>query len=336
MQFGNDKSRIIRGLAIILMVTGHSCPGKIIPFAVPLFSFLVGYGYEFAKTRDLRHAVKRIWHLLAHFWFILLGICLPIAIFYTHYKISPGNFVLNMFGMWGGLNYYCWYVSFYILAMLTMPFLSRIIDRYRWQGLVVLLLIFGAIYGAYYFYPKLLTIEIIKRFDRYFKFMPIVLSAYWMAHYKVFSRINIEAGGKIMWISLVGMVAFYLLRGIPYAKTADFIVTPLFVGAVALLMDSGEQISAVSSKLFGYLKVALTDLGIKSMHIWFLHALFFTASTKKLFVFMNPVLGNPVLRVCVILCASWLLSIFTMKLYDLLSGSLSKAHGAVKSRLRIA
>lgn len=324
MQFGNDKSRIIRGLAIILMVTGHTMPGKIIPFAVPLFSFLVGYGYEFAKAKNLCHAAKRIWHLLAHFWFILLGICLPIAVFYTHYAVSLNNLVLNMFGMWGGLNYYCWYVNFYILAMLTMPLLSRIIDRYGLKGLLPLMIFFGVGYWALEYVHALSTNPIASRFNRYFKLMPIVLAAYWMAHYKIFSRINLKAGKKMIAPALLGMAAFYMFRGIPYAKIADFAVTPLFVGSVALLIDSVDTLSARVVRIFGYVKMALTDLGIKSMNIWFLHALFFTASTKTLFKFMTPLYVTPIVKVLVILCASWLLSTIVMKLYDLLASSLAK------------
>lgn len=324
MQFGNDKSRIIRGLAIILMVTGHSCPGKIIPFAVPLFSFLVGYGYEFARTRNLRHAAKRIWHLLSHFWFILLGICVPIAVFYTHARIPVHKVIMNMFGLWGGLNYFCWYVNFYILAMLTMPFLSKIIDRYNWRGLAGLLILFGVIYGAYYFFPELTKIEVVKRFERYFKYMPVVLGGYWMAHYKVFSFIKLKAGSVMIWLSLVAIIAFYLLRGVPYAKVADFIITPLFAGAVALFFESAETLSAAGAKLFGYIKIALTDLGIKSMHIWFLHAIFFTAVTKKMFRFMDPLMKEDVPRVITVLAASWLLAVCTMKLYSFLSSSSGK------------
>lgn len=221
------------------------------------------------------------------------------------------------------------------MAMLSMPFISRVIDRYGWRGLMPMLLCSGGAYWALVTFPQMPYYSFASRFIRYFQFMPIVMAAYWLAHYKVFSHLDIKPGKKILIASVVAIVVLYIFRGIPYAKIADFAVVPLFAASVALLCDSAEAFSITVSKVYGWVKIALTDLGIKSMHIWFLHALFFTASTKTLFKFMTPVLGNPVVRVLVILLASWFLSVCTMKLYSLLSGSVSRLHGIIKTRLRL-
>lgn len=324
MQFGNDKSRIIRGLAIILMVTGHSCPGKIIPFAVPLFSFLVGYGYEFAKQKDIAHSFKRIKHLLLHFWFILFAICLPIAVFFTHYKFSVSQLALNMFGCWGGFNFYCWYVYFYILAMLSMPLLSRIIDRFKLKALIPMVLLFLATYVTISLTPNLNSHEWISKIGRYCKLMPIVLTAYWMAHEKIFNKVHLEGGLITGTIATSIAIGVYLLRYYDEYKIADFLTTPVIIGAISLLTESLAKTTGIIHKIALWAKTTLTDLGIKSMHIWFLHSLFFAHSTKGLFAFLKPLMQTDVSRVLTVLICSWILSIATMKLYTLLEKAVSR------------
>lgn len=49
IDFGPDKSQILRGLAIIFMITLHNDTLPEFKICVPIFTFLVGYGYAFAK-----------------------------------------------------------------------------------------------------------------------------------------------------------------------------------------------------------------------------------------------------------------------------------------------
>lgn len=308
MQFGNDKSRIIRGLAIVLMVTGHTLPRKIIPFAAPLFSFLVGYGYAYAKEKNLRHAGKRIWHLLSNFWFILFCICVPIAIFYTHYKFTGTQLLLNMFGLWPGFNYYCWYVNFYILAMIAMPGLSRLIDRYNLKALIPIIILFCGTYFLLEFHPGFESNKLTGTFDRFCKLMPIVVAAYWIARQQIYNQIRITPGGKTA-IAAIGVIACaYLIRAIIPHNYLDFLLCPIFAGGVAILFDSVGIIGGWIAKVGGWCNAIITDLGMKSMHIWFLHSLFLAHSTKGLFSFLTPLYSNPVSKVTVILIASWLLA----------------------------
>lgn len=279
LAFGNDMSRIVRGIAVVLMVTGHSLPGKIIPFAVPLFSFLVGYGYFFARTRTLRHAATRIWHLLSHFWLILFGICLPAALISWTEPIKTQEVLLNMVGLCGRFNFYCWYIYFYIAAMLLMPVVSRGIDRFGFKATIGFSLFFGAIAGSIFQWGgSWLTtgspnvVSVIYRVCRY---MPIVVVGYWLAKEKIFSRIPLRRSIYTAVGAMVLLAAVYLFRGLPYVTLLDLLWTP--VAAAAL---------AVPFNLYALplLRLLLTELGLKSMGIWFLHALFFTHATRNLFL----------------------------------------------------
>lgn len=307
------------------MVTNHCLPGKIIPFAAPLFTFLVGYGYEFAKQKNLRHAAIRIWHLLINFWFILFGLCVPIAIFYTHYKFTAEQLIMNMFGLWPGFNYYCWYVYFYILAMLCMPWLSRLIDRYGLRALIPMVILFLGVHEYLHFNSGLLSDKWIERLNRFCELMPIVVTAYWLAHYKIFSKIHIKYNGISALLALIVISGVYLMRYFQTVKLLDFINCAVFSAAIAVLFDSVATLGKSAALLTGKTIAILTDLGIKSMYIWFIHSIFIAHSTRSLFKFMEPLYKYPVSKVLTILLTSWLLSILLMRVYNLLSSLISKA-----------
>lgn len=152
--FGPDKSQILRGLAIIFMIMLHNGVSDLFKICVPIFTFLVGYGYAFAKAKNLRHAVKRSWHLLSHFWLILFGIFVPVAILQGGWNPNLPELFYNMFGLESELNWYSWYIYFYIYAMVIMIPISRIIVKYKiWACLALILICFGAI-GAIHLIPE--------------------------------------------------------------------------------------------------------------------------------------------------------------------------------------
>lgn len=298
--FGNDMSRLLRGLAIILMVTNHCYPGVLIPFAVPLFTFLVGYGYAFARKKNIRHSVSRIWHLLRGFWIILFGICLPVAVFYTHYRFTWFKFVLDMFGIWRGFNFYCWYIYFYIFAMILMPVLSRLIDRFGLTALILLAVGFGAGYlgvDSIDNYAKNMWLDALHRCMQW---MSLVLTAYYIASNNLYARIRFRHGVLSGIIAFLVMAGVYMARYFEIVRVADLITVPVFSAAFAALFQSFRM---------RILPPVLTELGIRSMNIWFLHALFFSYSTRKFFLPVVSWATWPPLRVTAILTASYLMAV---------------------------
>lgn len=278
IDFSNDISRIVRGIAVVMMVIGHSLPGKITPFAVPLFSFLVGYGYEFAKEHSLRHSAQRIWHLLSHFWFILFLVCIPAALISWNGDILLSEIGLNMFGLSGRFNFYCWYIYFYIAAMLMMPPLSRLINCYGIKATLIIATLFGLAAGAIYLWlGNWLTTgrtNIISVLYRCFRYMPIVVMGYWLAHYRILARIKLKKHPLIPISCLAGLAGLYMLRGLPYVQWLDLIWAPVTGCLLAGIFNLYALVP---------LRIIWTELGMKSMGIWFLHALFFTHSTRNLF-----------------------------------------------------
>lgn len=323
LEFGNDKSRLVRGIAIILMVTGHTLPGTVISFAVPLFSFLVGYGYAFARERNLRHGLKRSWHLLKEYWIILFGICLPTALIFYPRPIPIWEIVLGMFGLFPRLSFFSWYVYFYIFAMALMPAVSRMIDRYGWRGVVTASLISG---GIMLVMEHLQTVNphiVFGAAYRCFRYFPIVMGGYWLAHFKIFSRINVPSAWWTAPLALAAMVSIYFTRGWEYAKILDLMWAPLFAALTAVALSPGY--------LWPVRKL-LTLFGIQSGKIWFLHALFITHCTKVLFGRLVDWITIPACKVIAILLLSYAMAVIIDRIVNLVT----RLYAEVSSRLKTA
>lgn len=310
LTFGKDKSEILRGIAVMLMVVNHSLPGRVISFAVPLFSFLVGYGYGFARERSLRYGVKRVWHLLANFWLVLLGICLPVALYNAPQKVQMPDLILNMFGLDPTLNFFCWYIYFYIFTMAVMPAVSRFVDKYGLKGAIFLSLLCGGGVLGITFIDNYGTIKPVAVIYRCLRYLPIVIGGYWLSASKFYSRISYSSKWWMGLCALAAMVGVYFLRGIPYSKVIDLIWAPLFAAALAIFFGVWKL------KPVAWL---LGLFGKNSMHIWFLHALFFTHATKRVFYPLIKWTHINSLRIAIIFGVSLLLAIGISWLYPRLS-----------------
>lgn len=308
LEFGNDKSRLVRGVAIILMVTGHTLPGKVISFAVPLFSFLVGYGYAFARERNLRHGVRRVRHLLTEYWIILFGICLPIALSLYPKPITVPQILLGMFGLDPRLSFFCWYVYFYIFAMAVMPSVSRIVDRYGLKGALAVMALSGGLMLGAQALEAHHSHSVWQIADRCFHWLPVVVGGYWLARYNVFSRIMVPQRWWVPVVALAGMVAIYLLRAWPYAKIIDFVWAPLFSVLLAVVL---------APQWLRPIRQILTKAGLQSGNIWFLHALFMTHSTKMVFGPLVEWITVPALKVVGILLLSYAMGVIITQLTGL-------------------
>lgn len=78
LTFGKDKTAIIKGIAIIFMIMLHCGVADVLKLCVGIFTFMVGYGYAFAKNKDWRYSLNHIKKLLIPFWTILLVFTFPV------------------------------------------------------------------------------------------------------------------------------------------------------------------------------------------------------------------------------------------------------------------
>lgn len=274
IDFGPDKSQIIRGIAIIFMITLHNNTLPEFKICVPIFTFLVGYGYSFARERNLKHGLKRVWNLLSHFWLILLGLFLPIAIWKGDYNPTIENVLENMFGLESNLNWYSWYIYFYIFAMFAMIPASRLIDRFKIPGVLVLAVLSTAIGLSIHIIPNWSNNIWLQAIQDSFICSPAMFSGYYIAKEKVTARIKLKHT-TITGITLLAiMTVIFFFRGMTYTWLLDFLTVPVFALCI---------VSLFNIITWSWLTKSLIAFGKESMNMWFFHAIFATSCTAAIF-----------------------------------------------------
>lgn len=299
IDFGPDKSQILRGLAIIFMITLHNDTLSEFKICVPIFTFLVGYGYAFAKEKNLRHGLKRSWHLLSHFWLILLGLFLPVAIWKGGYEPTIGNVLLNMFGLESNLNWYSWYIYFYIFAMLIMIPASRLIKRLKLYGVACMLLISAIGTLALHSIPGWSENVWTQAAFDCFLCSPVMYTAFYLAEGGAITHLKIKHNLKNAVMALLVAVGIFFLRGLPFATFLDFATVPVFATAVVIIFN------IVNWQPLHRLFVAL---GKESMNMWFYHAIFATSCTAIVFAPLLSWTTPKAFHVAVMIIASYIAS----------------------------
>lgn len=307
IEFGPDKSQIVRAFAIIFMIALHQDTLGEFKICVPIFTFLVGYGYAFAKRKNLKHVMKRSWHLLSHFWLILLGIFLPVAILSGGYKPSIGDVLLNMFGLESNLNWYSWYIYFYIFAMIIMIPASRTITQYKLWG--VLMMIIVSVIGAVGFHSIPNWSDNVwsqAGFDC-FLCSPCLYSGFYLAEGGVVTKINIRHDPYMLIVLCLVMITIFFLRGLPYVCFLDFVTIPIFVIALVAIFNIID-LSPIN-KFF-------VAIGKQSMNMWFIHALFATSVTSAVFAPLINWIEPKLLMIIIITVASYCMGKIIESIYE--------------------
>ena len=240
-----------------------------------IFTFMVGYGYAFSKNKDLKYGLIHIRKLLIPFWIILIIFTLPVC----YSQIGGGNMLfLNMIGINSRLNWFSWFVAFYIFAMIVMPFVGRLIDQ---KPLFYSLVCIGAFFtgevALYEFYPNYTENDWTQRLFDCLLQTPCMILGYLFAKQHWFTMIHIPQS------KYMSLLAFFLIVGILIARSLksafwgfnlDFFYAPLFIFSVLIMTN--QLSNRIVSKV-------LTILGNTSVYMWFFHALFFTKVTRELY-----------------------------------------------------
>lgn len=299
LDFGPDKSQILRGLAIIFMIILHNDSLIEFKICVPIFTFLVGYGYAFAKEKNLKHGLKRSWNLLSHFWLILFVLFLPVAIWKGEYEPTISNVLLNMFGLESNLNWYSWYIYFYIFAMVVMIPISRLIDKF---GITAIIVIIGLCIAV------CCGVHTISNWDKdiWLKAIfdcclctPPMLTGYCAASTNLIKKLPIPFRVN-KYLSVLGLlivcIAIFFLRGIPYATYIDFITVPIFAFSIVIIFNLITW-NSIHNFFIG--------LGKESMNMWFIHAIFATTCTAVVFAPLVDWIYPKIIHILVVIIASF-------------------------------
>lgn len=289
LDFGKDKTAILKGIAIIMMVVLHCCCGpgwydRTIPamenqsfvdfingslkMCVGLYAFLVGFGYSFSKKRNLKYSLNHIWKLLLPYWIILLLFSLP----FGYKNIGGGLFevMLNMLGLSGSLSWVNWFVYFYIFQMITLPFLTRVIDT---KPIHLTLLCIAGFIGIKVL-MKILHLESNLWTDALSAcciYSPIVLEGYLFGRMNWFTRIKLPVHWGLAVVACTTVLCLPALRLLGPYFLLEWVLVPLMITAVLYLFTAFKL--PICAKV-------LSSLGGVSVYMWFFHALFFTRSIR--------------------------------------------------------
>ncbi len=310
IDFGPNKSQILRGIAIIFMIALHNDTLPEFKICVPIFTFLVGYGYAFAKEKNLKHGILRSWHLLSHFWLILLSICLPTAILAGGFKPTLGNVLPELFGLDSQLNWYSWYIYFYIYAMVVMIPASRLISRFKLPACCgLIMLCFGAVFAIHRIPDWSGNIYIQAIHDCFFC-SPVMFAGFFLAEGGGITGLLIKRDLKTAILLMAIMVSVFAVRALPHITLLDFVLVPVFCGATVALFNIIK---------WQWLHNVLIAVGKESMNMWFLHALFATSYTAVVFAPLVMWIQPKILMIAVMVIVSYFGGRMMTAIYNKLS-----------------
>lgn len=281
-----ETTRQIKGIAILLMIFHHFCGTALFPklgemwirigasckICVAIYAVLSGYGYFFAKEKTVRYGLKKIWGLLEIYWLSLFTLFIPAAI-RGGWRLTPGALVIQLFGLYPNLNFFAWYVFFYVFCMLAMPFLYRIFRKNLLRNVLIALLIPYALEILLHSVPAYSEIRAVYVLFDCMLYLPCFLSGYLMAKHGVMDNVNRvlpkQRAGRMI-VCIVGIVAVFFLRMIcnsVYGFQLDVFYAPAFVCFAAALFEAcGKK----------PLRGTFSILGKYSAGMWFFHAVFFS------------------------------------------------------------
>ena len=296
IRFDKDMSSIVKGFAIIFMLFLHGYDDY--KYEVPLnfdhaymflhdgfvvcvgiYAFMIGYGYAFSKTKDLRYGWQHIKKLMIPYLAIFFVFILPTC--YHEFFASGWKMMLyTLLGLDVRFYFYNWFIYVFIFAMLVLPFFTRFIDKKPLRNTFILIACVYVTQVLFHFlvYPYIDT-HFEYMFFNCFALTMVYLLGYLFAHERYYERIPIEKISKpvalVLSISVLLLVQFLESRcRIRAGFMFDFFYAPFAIGAIVLLFSKFE---------LKYLRKVMIKLGWASMYMWFLQALFHTPIVRTVY-----------------------------------------------------
>lgn len=255
---------------------------------VPVFSFLTGYTYVFARQKNYKYSVKKIVDFLIRYWVVYLAFA-AFAVVFAQYKYTVEGFVKELFALDRPTMYFCWYVYFYYTSMLLLPYVVKLLGKNIHSDLIISLVVIP--YVLWWVFGKLddsTVRELIRAVANYF---PIMLVGFIFGNYALFDKVKPIFSNKVlrgiffivlMLLACAGRqimpsIKIYFME-IPllhidliHAISMDCIWTPMFIYAIVML----QRLWSNQAVCF-----PIRILGKYSATMWFVHCIFFNNSKE--------------------------------------------------------
>lgn len=179
---------------------------------------------------------------------------------------------IQLFGLLPNLNWFAWYVFFYIFCILVMPLLCKYrVFRFKpFTNLLLMLIVPYILEIAINILPSYETNTIIHDLFSCFLYFPCFLVGYWLADNKV-----IEKAKEIKWFRnpafCISGIAIVFASRILISSIAGFLLDVFYVPVlICCIVNLFEKVNCeVVLKPFSV-------LGKYSTGMWFFHAVFFS------------------------------------------------------------
>lgn len=340
MYLSRKNVNCLKGIAIIMMVIHHvlTFPDwwpdgfiysqNLLRFAelfcsplklcVSIFAFITGYFYFSKDNKNYAYSFNKIIKFLIKYLVIYAFLLLLAYINNHNLPITLKDILLGLIGFDYKINCFNWYVYFYIITMLLLPILDKFMKRSNSFAIlfgVILPVVFGRILTLFLREDGLL----IDAVRNVIYFLPIVSFGYLFAKNKLFSIFdeilseitnNKLIKAIVLFITLfISFFGRYCCENISFASytfmgndlsikiNLDVIYAPLFIYSIV--------------NIFNYFKVdfkILQNIGVHSTSIWFIHCLFYNASSTTYNTFAYS-LNNPLIALLIVFVSSYLLAI---------------------------
>lgn len=331
--FGKDKTTIIKGFAIVFMILLHVFGGvgwyendipmnhneELIRFmhsfqiCVGIFVFMIGYGYAFSKNKDFAYTIKHVKQLLTVFWTILFIFAVPAGLTVLCEADSGARMLLlNMFGIDETLLWVSWFVFLYIWAMIVMPFAGRLIDKKPYLWVVLLMaLSYVAQVSIWYFVDTFNSQAGWHAIFVCFSWTPTILLGYLFARKELFQKIKLPNNWLVTVVAIVIVaITLWAKMVLPGIKILNFdiIYAPIIILCILIVFSQFR---------LRWLSIIMSELGEKSVYMWFVHALFFTAATRPVYHKFVMISENLWIVAIWTILLSYLISLFLKKIVEL-------------------
>lgn len=217
-----------------------------------------------------------------------------------------------MFGIDETLLWVSWFVFLYIWAMIVMPFLSRLLDKHPYFWFIALSFLCYVIEVAiWWLVPNFSIRTWWHTFDVCVSWTPTILLGYLFARKEWFQKITIPNHWSVPIIAtLLVFVVLWLKMVLPGIKIINFdiIYAPVIILCILVVFSQ--------FKLKKFSKV-MSELGDKSVYMWFVHALFFTAATRPAYHQFVMISNNLWIVALWTIVLSYLMSLIIKKVVEI-------------------
>lgn len=297
-------TQMLKGIAILTMIFHHFCStslfedlsvgwikiGETFKICVGLYAVLSGYGYWFAKEKTIRYGLKKIWGLLQIYWLMLFTLFVPAAIM-GGWKISFSSLFIQLFALRPNLNWFGWYVFFFIFCMAVMPLVHKMLHFKPIVNVVLGVAVPYLVEVVVHVLLNRMGGNLLQDLFDCLIYFYVFLAGYFMARYSLIERLN-----KVMptnpILSIAGVCLVFTARRFVQINTFGFNMDVIYAPLAIYFLSTA--MSGVGTKM-NVFSVVLMTLGKYSTGMWFFHAVFFSTYIVDIFRPILMIVTQPVL-----------------------------------------